>query len=270
LPTHPELLDWLAVDFRSSGWDLKALIKTMVLSKAYQQSSQLTPELQEQDPTNLYLARSHSYRLPAEMIRDNALAVSGLLVNQVGGPSVKPYQPPGLWKEKNTFSLELFEYKKTSGDSLYRRGMYTFIKRGSPPPSMISFDATSREVCTVKRENTSTPLQALVLLNDTQYFEAARFLAQRLQEEAPQNVDKQLTEGFRLVTSRFPKDEEMKVLKAQYNRQLNHFKKHPKEVESIVKVGDKKANPKLNRTELSALTLVANTLLNHTESYYKR
>lgn len=270
LPTHPELLDWLAVDFRSSGWDLKALIKTMVLSKAYQQSSQLTPELQEQDPTNLYLARSHSYRLPAEMIRDNALAVSGLLVNQIGGPSVKPYQPPGLWKEKNTFSLELLEYKKTSGDSLYRRGMYTFIKRGSPPPSMISFDATSREVCTVKRENTSTPLQALVLLNDTQYFEAARFLAQRLQEEAPQNLDKQLTEGFRLVTSRFPKDEEMKVLKAQYNRQLNHFKKHPKEVESIVKVGDKKANPKLNRTELSALTLVANTLLNHTESYYKR
>jgi len=270
LSSHPDLLDWLAVDFRTQGWDIKRLLKMMVLSKTYQQSSKPNPVLDEKDPTNQYLARAHSYRLPAEMIRDNALAVSGLLVETLGGPSVKPYQPPGLWKEKNTFSLALLEYKETGGDSLYRRGMYTFIKRGSPPPSMITFDATSREVCTVKRENTSTPLQALVLLNDTQYVEAARFLAQRLKEEAPSNVDEQINKGFRLVTSRFPKPSELAVLKSQYNRQLDYYKKHPKEVQNLIQVGDKVANAKLNSTELSALTMVANTLLNHTESYYKR
>jgi len=188
----------------------------------------------------------------------------------VGGPSVKPYQPPGLWKEKNTFSLQLLEYKKTGGDSLYRRGMYTFIKRGSPPPSMVSFDATSREICTVKRENTSTPLQALVLLNDTQYFEAARFLAQRLKQEKGTTLEEQLINGFRLVTSRFPKQQELDILLNQYKRQLSHFKKHPQEAKKIIQVGDKKADSNLNFTELGALTIVANTLLNHTESYYKR
>lgn len=270
LPSHPELLDWLAVEFRTQGWDIKALLKKIVLSKTYQQSSKSTPKLNEKDPTNSYLARANSYRLPAEMIRDNALAVSGLLVDEIGGPSVKPYQPSGLWKEKNTFSVALLEYKKTEGDSLYRRGMYTFIKRGSPPPSMITFDATSREVCTVKRENTSTPLQALVLLNDTQYFEAARFLAQRLKEEVPKNVEKQINKGFRLVTSRLPKPSELEVLKAQYFRQLEYFRKHPKEVRKLIQVGDKAANISLNSAELGALTMVANTLLNHTESYYKR
>ena len=270
LPSHPKLLDWLAVEFQSNGWDIKALLKMMVLSKTYQQSSKLTKELQEKDPTNIYLARNHSYRLSAEMIRDNALAISGLLVNQVGGPSVKPYQPPGLWKEKNTFSIKLLEYKKTGGDSLYRRGMYTFIKRGSPPPSMVSFDATSREICTVKRENTSTPLQALVLLNDTQYFEAARFLAERLKQEKGTSLEEQLINGFRLVTSRFPKQQELDILLNQYKRQLSHFKKHPQEAKKIIQVGDKKADSDLNFTELGALTIVANTLLNHTESYYKR
>lgn len=270
LPSHPELLDWMAVEFQSKGWDIKGLLKMIVLSKTYQQSSKSTPELNEKDPTNIYLARANTYRLPAEMIRDNALEVSGLLVDEIGGPSVKPYQPPGLWKEKNTFSLALLEYKKTGGDSLYRRGMYTFIKRGSPPPSMITFDATSREVCTVKRENTSTPLQALVLLNDTQYFEAARVLAQRIKEEVPKSIEKQIKKGFRLVTSRFPNPKELEVLKGQYFRQLAYFKKHPKEVQKLIQVGDKKANASLNYTELSALTIVANTLLNHTESYYKR
>ncbi len=270
LPSHPKLLDWLAVEFQSKGWDIKALLKMMVLSETYQQSSKLTKELQEKDPTNIYLARNHSYRLSAEMIRDNALAISGLLVDEVGGPSVKPYQPPGLWKEKNTFSLQLLEYKKTGGDSLYRRGMYTFIKRGSPPPSMVSFDATSREICTVKRENTSTPLQALVLLNDTQYFEAARFLAQRLKQEKGTTLEEQLINGFRLVTSRFPKQQELDILLNQYKRQLIHFKKHPQEAKKIIQVGDKKADSNLNFTELGALTIVANTLLNHTESYYKR
>ena len=155
LPSHPDLLDALALEFMESNWDIKQLIKKMVLSKTYRQTSKASPELLEKDPKNIFLARSNRYRLPAEMIRDNALATSGLLVNQIGGESVKPYQPEGLWKEKSTFSLRLYDYKTTKGDSLYRRSLYTFIRRTSPPPSMIAFDATSREVCTVQRENTS-------------------------------------------------------------------------------------------------------------------
>ena len=149
--------------------------------------------------------RSNSYKLPAEIIRDNALASSGLLVKKVGGPSVKPYQPDGLWIEKNSFSADLYNYKKNSGDSLYRRGIYTFIKRTSPPPSMIALDATSREVCTVKREKTNTPLQALVLMNDPQFFEASRALAERVQKEGGESISDQIAYGFKLAISRNPR-----------------------------------------------------------------
>ncbi len=152
LPTHPELLDWLALYFVENNWDVRVLIKKIVSSKTYKQKAVFDQEKNTLDPNNLYLARGGSNRLPAEMIRNNALAVSGLLSTKVGGPSVKPYQPEGLWKEKNTFSLRLLEYHPSKGEDLYRRGMYTFIKRGSPPPSLITFDATSREICTIKRE----------------------------------------------------------------------------------------------------------------------
>ena len=155
LPSHPELLDWLAVSF-SEDWDLNALIKKMVLSKTYQQQSVSNPTVEQKDPNNLLLARANTSRLPAEIIRDNALKVSGLLNPKVGGESVRPYQPKGLWKEKNNFSTFLLEYSESQGEDLYRRGLYTFIRRTSPPPNMLTFDATSREVCTVKREVTST------------------------------------------------------------------------------------------------------------------
>lgn len=269
LPSHPDLLDALALEFMESNWDIKQLIKKMVLSKTYRQTSKVSHELLEKDPKNIFLARSNRYRLPAEMIRDNALATSGLLVNQIGGESVKPYQPEGLWKEKSTFSLRLYDYKTTKGDSLYRRSLYTFIRRTSPPPSMIAFDATSREVCTVQRENTSTPLQALVLLNDIQFFEASRVLAERIQREAGTKVEDQIKYGFRLATSRHPNDEEIAILKDLYNTQLTFYQKDARAARKTIRVGEKAVDPKFNPVKTAALTMVANTLLNHNETFVK-
>ena len=270
LPTHPKLIDWLAVDFMENGWNVKSLLKTMVLSHTYRQTSKTSQELSEKDPNNIYLARSNSYRLPAEMIRDNALAASGLLVKQIGGMSVRPYQPPNLWIEKNSFSKMLYNYKETKGDSLYRRGLYTFIRRTSPHPAMTAFDAPSREVCTVKRENTNTPLQALVLMNDTQFVEASKILAQRIQTESADSVEAQITRGFRLAVSRYPKKEELSVLKELYETQLDKFKKNPRETKALLSVGEKPLQPSLINNKTAALTMVANTILNHDEAYMKR
>jgi hypothetical protein len=269
LPSHPNLLDALAMDFMENNWNVKELIKKMVLTKTYRQTSTTSQELYEKDPNNIFLARSNRYRLSAEMIRDNALATSGLLVNQVGGESVKPYQPEGLWKEKSTFSLRLYDYKTTKGDSLYRRSLYTFIRRTSPPPSMIAFDATSREVCTIQRENTSTPLQALVLLNDIQFFEASRVLAERIQREAGDAIEDQINYGFRLATSRYPNPEEHSVLTELYNTQLSYYRKNPRAARSTINVGEKAFDTKLNPIKTAALTMVANTLLNHNETFVK-
>jgi len=270
LPSHPELLDWLSIYLINNNWNIKKLIKLMVMSHVYQQKSNSNDKLNEIDPNNFFLARSNSYKLPAEIIRDNALASSGLLVKKVGGPSVKPYQPDGLWLEKNSFSADLYNYKKNSGDSLYRRGMYTFMKRTSPPPSMIALDGTSREVCTVRREKTNTPLQALVLMNDPQFFEASRILAERIQKEGGENYLDQIKYGFRLAISRNPKDEELKLLKELYESQLKFYKSNPKMTNQILKVGDKKFDRSLNKYRTAALTMVSNTILNHDETYLKR
>ena len=270
LPTHPELIDWLAVDFMESGWDVKALLKTMVMSHSYRQSSQVSPKMREKDPNNTYLARSNSYRLPAEMIRDNALAASGLLVQQVGGESVRPYQPGKLWIEKNSFSHKLLNYKESEGDSLYRRGLYTFIRRTSPHPSMTAFDAPNREVCIVQRENTNTPLQALVLMNDTQYVEASKILASRMQMEGGKTLDEQIAYGFRLAVSRYPKEEEKAILKEIFMTEQNRFKETPKEASRLLSVGKKEVDNTLDKSKTAALTMVANTMLNHDEAYMKR
>ncbi len=270
LPSHPQLIDWLATSFVKSGWDVKALLKTMVMSHTYRQSSQISPKLQEEDPNNQHLARSNSYRLPAEMIRDNALAASGLLVQHVGGKSVRPYQPGNLWIEKNSFSHKLLKYKESEGDSLYRRGLYTFIRRTSPHPAMTAFDTPSREVCTVKRENTNTPLQALVLMNDTQFVEASRVLAERMQKEGGGTLEDQIAYGFRLAISRNPKEEETNVLKELYRTQSERFEADPKEAVALLKVGKKPIDKALDRSKTAALTLVANTILNHDETYMKR
>ncbi len=270
LPTHPQLLDWLAVSFIESGWNVKSLLKTMVMSHTYRQSSEATSEMRKKDPLNVFLARSNSYRLPAEMIRDNALAASGLLVQKVGGESVRPYQPGNLWMEKNTFSHMLLKYRESKGDSLYRRALYTFVRRNSPHPAMTAFDAPNREVCIVKRESTNTPLQALVLLNDTEFVEASKVLAERMQKEGGTSLDEQIAYGFRLAVSRSPKSEEKNILKELYQQQNMRFKKKPKEASKLLSVGQKEIDKALDKTKTAALTMVANTMLNHDEAYMKR
>ena len=268
LPSHPELLDWLAVNF-SEDWDLNALIKKMVLSETYQQQSVSNPSIDQKDPNNLLLARANASRLPAEIIRDNALKVSGLLNTKVGGESVRPYQPKGLWKEKNNFSTFLLEYKESQGEDLYRRGLYTFIRRTSPPPNMLTFDATSREVCTVKREVTSTPLQALVLLNDPQFFEASRIFAERI-IKSKDTLEDQISHGFRLATARHPKEEELKILIDLYKSQFQYFRQNRDKAYQVLSVGEKARDMNLYSVKTAAMTMVANTLLNHNETYTKR
>lgn len=268
LPSHPELLDWLAIRFRQN-WDIRALIKEMVLSKTYQQQSVSNELLDQKDPNNILLARANVSRLPAEIIRDNALKVSGLLNPKFGGESVMPYQPDGLWKEKNNFSTFLYEYEQSAGDDLYRRGLYTFIRRTSPPPNMMTFDATSREVCTVKRDVTSTPLQALVLLNDPQFFEASRVFAERMIKNKDRLED-QIRFGFRLATSRYPKQEELEILVDLYNNQYNFFRKNRDKAYQIISVGEKPRDKNIYSVKTAAMTMVANTLLNHNETYTRR
>ena len=268
LPTHPELLDWLAISF-IQDWDVKALLKKMVLSKTYQQQSLSNEVLDQKDPNNHLLARANASRLPAEIIRDNALKISGLLNPKVGGESVRPYQPKGLWKEKNNFSTYLFEYEESKGEDLYRRGLYTFIRRTSPPPNMLTFDATSREVCTVKRDVTSTPLQALVLLNDPQFFEASRVFAERI-IRSKDTLEEQIGYGFRLATSRHPKDKELEILVELYNNQYKYFRENRDKAYQVLSVGEKPRDTKINSVKSAAMTMVANTLLNHNETYTKR
>ncbi len=269
LPSHPKLLDWLAIDFRESGWDVKKLLKTMVMSATYRQSTKYRDDLQEKDPSNILLARGPSSRLPAEMIRDNALAASGLLVNQVGGASVKPYQPDGLWIEKGNFSHELLKYEADQGDSLYRRSLYTFVRRTSPHPAMVAFDAPNREICTINREKTNTPLQALVLLNDPQFVEAAKVMAVRIQEEAD-NTEKQLSHAFRLATGRIPGSSEVGILKELYTDALDRFKGKPKKINDLLAVGEYAIASQYQTAETAALSVISSTLLNHDEVYTKR
>jgi len=269
-PSHPELLDWLAVNFVQSGWDVKAMQKLIVMSAAYRQSSRVTPALHEKDPENRLLARGSRLRLPAEMIRDNALAVSGLLDEQVGGPSVYPYQPVGLWEETSygdVYSAQ--SYSPGNGKDLYRRSMYSFWKRTSPPPSLIVFDAPDREKCTARRSATNTPLQALVLMNDPTYVEAARWLAQRMLTEAGHDPKQRIAFAFRLVTARAPTSQELKILRDLAEKQTAEYRAQPKAADQLLHVGESDADPKLNATELAAWTMVASAILNLDEAITK-
>ena len=270
LPTHPALLDWMALYLMENQWDLKALLKVMVMSHTYRQSSEIDEHKWREDPQNKLLARGASYRWPAEMIRDNALAASGLLVKQVGGRSVRPYQPEGLWIDKGNFSQKLLRYKVTPGDSLYRRSLYTFIKRTSPHPAMTAFDAPSRDVCIVKRETTNTPLQALVLMNDPQFVECARVLAERIQKESNGTLEDQIEVGFRLVTGRRPKKEEIILLAAQFQSQLERYRQRPGDIGDLLSVGDHQLDQTLDPATTAALATVASTMINHDEAYMKR
>ncbi|MEX0679177.1 MAG: DUF1553 domain-containing protein [Pirellulales bacterium] len=256
-PSHPELLDWLAVEFMASGWDVKGLQKLIVTSATYRQSSQLTPERLERDPENRLLARGPRLRLPAEAIRDSALAASGLLVERVGGPSVKPYQPPGLWKELTGGG----DFEQEHGEGLYRRSLYTFWKRTIAPPSMITFDASAREACSVRETRTNTPLQALALLNEVTFVEAARALAARVMREAGQ-PDERIALAFRLAASRPPSDNELSILGGSLVRHLRKFRRQPEDAAKLLKVGEAPADGRLDPCELAAYTAVANLILN--------
>jgi len=260
LPDHPLLLDWLAVTFRDSGWDVKGLLKRIVLSATYRQSSLAAPSLRERDPENRLLARGPVFRLPAEMIRDHALAVSGLLVAKVGGPSVYPYQPHGLWEALATRNMTV--YPQGSGEDLYRRSLYTVWKRTSPPPSMISFDAAERNFCTVRRQNTSTPLQALVLLNDPQFLEAMRLLAERVIREGGLEPTERITTAFRLLTGRRPLPVALQLLEALYREEKAAFADDPERAVVLLRTGEHPRNPTLDPVETASLTMVASTILN--------
>lgn len=268
LPSHPELLDWLALQFRASGWDVKALLTTIVTSATYRQSSVFNPKLLEQDADNTWLARGSSYRMPVEMIRDNALAASGLLVREIGGRSVKPYQPNGLWEELAIRNATVYE--PDTGKNLYRRGLYTIWKRSSPPPSMTMFDASDKYVCTVKRQSTNTPLQALVLLNDPQYVEAARVLAENMITRGGDDIDRQISYGFKALTSRDPRSAELTLLKKLYQRQLKKYESDPLSAARLLQVGEQPLNMALPKSKVAALTLVASTLINYDEAVFKR
>jgi hypothetical protein len=268
MPSHPELLDWLAVYFRESGWDLKQLLRQIVLSRTYMQSSATTPEMREQDPGNRLLARGPRYRLQAEMIRDNALVASGLLVDEIGGPSVKPYQPEGLWEE-TTSGRHLTEYIRDEGDNLYRRSLYTFWKRTSPPPGMTTFDAAMRSHPTVKRGQTSTPLQALNTMNDPQYVEASRLLAERMIKEGGEDLKDQIIYAFLASTSRVPEITEIEILEDLFHSELMSFQEEPERAEALINVGDYPADDSIKAPELAARTLIASTILNLDETLTK-
>jgi hypothetical protein len=264
-PTHPELLDWLASDFIASKWDMKRLLKQIAMSATYRQSSRAPAELLARDPENTLLARGPVKRLTAEMLRDQALAASGLLVEKLGGPSVKPYQPAGLWEE---IAMGRPHYDQSKGPDLHRRSLYTFWKRTVPPPAMTTFDAADRSVCTVSRQSTSSPLQALVLLNDVQFVEAARFVGRRMLKEGGATEASQVAWAFRLITSRSPSEKERAVLERLFKEQKALFEKDPAAVKKLLAVGDAPAGPA--SAELAAATVLANVLFNHDEAVMRR
>ena len=258
-PTHPELLDWLAVEFRESGWNVKHIIKLMVMSRTYRQGSTASAELRQRDPYNLLLARQGSYRLDAEMVRDNALAISGLLSPKIGGPSVKPYQPAGYWSFLN---FPKREYSPDRGEDQYRRGLYTYWQRTFPHPSLLAFDAPSREECTVDRPRSNTPLQAMVLLNDPTYVEAARVFAERFIHQGGLTSAGRIQFAYLQALSRRANDSEVKLLEALWQKHFEEFKTDKYSAEVLLSVGDHPRSKDIDAAELAAWTSVARVILN--------
>ena len=263
-PSHPDLLDWLATEFVRTGWDVKAMQKLIVTSATYRQSSKVTPQLLQKDPENRLLARAPRLRLPAGAIRDQALAVSGLLVEELGGPSVKPYQPAGLWKE-----LSGQEYVQDKGPKLYRRSLYTFWKRSSPPPSLMNFDAAGREACVVRETRTNTPLQALDLMNDVTYLEAARKLAERIIKEQRAGAAERIALAFRLATARVPTAPEASVLNDALSSYLDEYRRNPDDARKYLNQGESPRDEELDPSELAAYSAVASLILNMDETITK-
>ena len=271
LPSHPELLDYLAVDFREKGWDIKAMLKMMVMSATYRQSSTSSKKLREEDPDNIWLARSSRYRLSSEMIRDNMLFSSGLLHQELGGPSVKPYQPEGLWE---AISVGIkgrgeTEYIADKGEKLYRRSLYTYWRKTIPPPSMLIFDAPLKEFCEVRRVRTSTPLQALNLLNDPQMLEAARVLGTRLVEAKELSLEEKVSTAFRRIICRQPEKSEVEVLLKSYQEEYDRYASDPAAAEQFLMVGEYPQNKSIDQIQCAAMMHVATIIYNLDEAISK-
>ena len=272
-PSHPELLDWLAVEFMqptalpavngidAQAWDMKALQKSILMSATYRQSSVVPANVKQIDPENRLLACGPRFRLSAEIIRDQALAVSGLLVSKIGGESVRPYMPEGVWDETSKYG-DLRGYKHDKDEGLYRRTMYTIWKRTAAPPSAMLFDAPNREVCTIKRSRTNTPLQALALLNEVTYVEAARALASRIVLEGGATAEDRMAYGFRVTTGRTPTISELKVLMEGWSADHSSFKAAPETAKQLLTVGESKVPTDIDPIELATWTVSANVLLN--------
>ncbi|MEM6801149.1 MAG: DUF1553 domain-containing protein, partial [Bacteroidota bacterium] len=268
LPTHPELLDWLAIDFIEKGWDIKAFLKQILMSATYQQSSVPSKEGLEADSENEYYSYFPAYRLSAEVIRDNALAASSLLSQKIGGPSVYPYQPDGIWAALATRNAT--KYQQGSGEDLYRRSIYTIWKRSSPPPSMMNFDAPDRYYCVVRRQKTATPLQSLVLMNDPQFLEAAKMLASRSLKEGGEKLSDRLDFMYQCLLGRPIREEEAKLLSELYEEELGEFERDKSRSQKLLAIGESEVDPTLPQTELAAHSVIASTIMNFDEFVMKR
>ena len=268
-PSHPELLDWLATELVRSNWDTLAMQRHLVTSATYRQDARTDKETLQRDPKNQWLTRGPRFRMSAEMVRDNALAVAGLYVDRLGGPSVKPYQPDGLWEDVTV--ERRYKYQPDPGAGLYRRSMYTFWKRTCPPPSLSMFDAPSRETCTIRRARTNTPLQALVLLNDPTYVEAARKFAERTLREAGPNADdgRRLRQAMSLALSREPRPVEASVFAETLTQARRHFASDPEAAKKLLQVGRAAVSDEVPPAELAAWTVVCDMLLNLDETITK-
>jgi hypothetical protein len=259
-PSHPALLDWLAVDFAENGWNIKHSIKQMVMSHTYRQSSRVDAKRLAADRENRLLSRGARFRLQGEFVRDNALAASGLLVPTIGGPSVKPYQPPGLWNEVSINTG--LRFKQDTGDKLFRRSMYTYWKRSAPPPSMALFDAPTRDKCQMRRSRTNTPMQALVTLNDVQFVEAARMLAERSIHKGGSTLAEKITHAYRLATGVKPTSRTLKLLEETFEEELKVFQAAPDRAKQLLAIGESKRDEKIDANEHAAMTIVTSMILN--------
>ena len=268
LPSNPALLDWLAVDFTEHGWDIKRLVRQLVMSATYRQSAVISPEKLKADPENILLSHAPRYRIKAEFVRDLVLSSSGLLTRTIGGPSVKPYQPPGLWEAATSGRGQLATYQQDHGDKLYRRGMYVFIKRTVPPPSMGIFDASNRDQCEVKRGKTNTPLQALVMMNDPTVLEAARVLAAKILAEN-NSIDQKIEKAFRLIVCRRPTEKEFTILKKYFEDELNNFNAKKDEAAKLLDVGEYPLPPHVDKVQLASMMQVVATIYNLEETITK-
>src|SRR5436190_22698553 len=268
-PTHSELLDWLAVEFRDSGWNIKHIYKLMVMSATYRQGSKANPQQLAKDPRNIFLSHGPRFRMDAEMARDIALQAGGLLVQKIGGPSVKPYQPPSVWEQVSYPTSDTIHYAQEHGDSLHRRSMYTYVKRMAPLPNMDAFDAPTRDVVCTRRQRTDTPLQALVTMNDVQWVEAAKALAERVIREGGPTPEQRINLIGLILLSHAPPPQMAAVLEKSFADMQKHYAENPKDAHSLVNIGEKKRGSSIPEPELAAWTMIASEMLNLDETVNK-